>query len=97
MSARQAALHFGVNRRTVEKILKHSVPPEPAFMATTFAPKEEDINKGDPDDPTSSQAATGHEPRCRSQKIHLGITWQRRQWGMNRRVQMLHSSSAERS
>ncbi len=26
MSARQAALHFGINRRTVEKMLKHSVP-----------------------------------------------------------------------
>jgi transposase len=27
MSERQAALHFGVNRRTVSKILKHSLPP----------------------------------------------------------------------
>ncbi len=27
MSARRAALHFGINRRTVDKILKHSVPP----------------------------------------------------------------------
>jgi len=27
MSSRQAALHFGINRRTVEKMLKHSVPP----------------------------------------------------------------------
>ena len=27
MSARHAALHFGINRRTVDKKLRHSVPP----------------------------------------------------------------------
>ena len=27
MSAREAALHFGINRRTVAKMLKHSIPP----------------------------------------------------------------------
>jgi transposase len=27
MSAREAALHFGINRRTVTKMLKHSIPP----------------------------------------------------------------------
>jgi transposase len=27
MSTREAALHFGINRRTVTKMLKHSIPP----------------------------------------------------------------------
>ena len=27
MSAREAALHFGINRRTVAKMLSHSIPP----------------------------------------------------------------------
>jgi len=27
MSGREAALHFGINRRTVAKMLKHSIPP----------------------------------------------------------------------
>ena len=27
MTGREAALHFGINRRTVSKMLEHSIPP----------------------------------------------------------------------
>ena len=37
MSGRDAALHFGINRRTVSKMLKHSIPP--GYRQSTARPR----------------------------------------------------------